>query len=151
MPKRCNRKTSRALWQQRFLAFVRTLSEFYSPLQDNIKDSTCQRFDIYLLEKIKPVPTFLFCSSFIASPLEHRLSLWLQSMLVSCCHIWTFCHWPPFLSLSLCQEEQLWIRLRDKITVSLLKAKGREKKESRLEIKITIPLPIKIRIKENLF
>ena len=130
MPKRCNRKTSRALWLQRFLAFVRTLSGFYSPLQDNIKDSTCQPFDIYLLEKIKPVPASLFCSILRCISLGAQTStLWLHPMLVWCCHIWTFCHWPPFLSLTLCQEEQLWIRLRDKITASLLFLKQKEEKK----------------------
>lgn len=131
MPKRCNRKTSRALWQQRFLAFVRTLSGFYSPLQGNIKDSTCQPFDIYLLENIKPAPTFLFCSILRCISLEAQtFTLWLHPRLVSCCHIRTFYHWPPFhsLSLSLWQEEQLWIRLRDKITVSCLFLKQKEEK-----------------------
>lgn len=113
-PKRCNRNTSRVLWQQRLLVFVRTMSGFYSRLYDNIKGSTSQPCDIFLLEKIKPVPSFLFCSillsSLVISPFEQHALFHSPCHCTVCWyHIVTFGHSVtglPF-SLSACQEEQL--------------------------------------------
>ena len=106
-PERCNRNTSRVLWQQRLLAFVRTMSRFYSHLYDNIKDSTSQPCDMFLLEKIKPVPSFLFCSillsSLVISPFEHRAPFHSPCHCTVCWyHIVTFGHSVTGLPFSLC-------------------------------------------------